>query len=129
MSPNKINAPWFNDSLKRMIRTKKRKWNKYKRSRRTSHLREYCQYCRNVKFAVNSELAKYEKNEFQNKQYKPKELFSYVDQRTKSSNRILSLKHDKNEITNDEDKCEALSQYYSGVFTADTTSCLTVSQK
>ena len=56
------------------------------------------------------------KNKFQNKQYKPKEFFSYVDKRTKCSNRILSLKHDNNGITNDEDKCEALSQYYSDVF-------------
>ena len=61
MLSNRINAPRFNESLKRMIRTKKRKWNKYKRSRETSHLRDYRQYCRSVKFAVNSERAKYEK--------------------------------------------------------------------
>ena len=119
MSWNRINAPWFNDSLKRMIRTKKRKWNKYKRSRQTSHLREYRQHCRSVKAAVNFERAKYEKNRFQNKQDKPKELFSYHDKLTKSSNRILSLKLDNKEITNDEDKCEALSQYYTEIFTAD----------
>ena len=57
-----------------MIHTKNRIWNKYKRNRQTSHLRQYRDYCISVKLVVSSEPAKYEKSKFNNRQYKPKEF-------------------------------------------------------
>ena len=46
ISSRSKNAPWFNNHMKRITRTKKRKWKKYKRWRTRRHLADYNRYCR-----------------------------------------------------------------------------------
>ena len=115
----KINAPWFNNHLKRMTRKKQRLWKKYKRSQCDTHLREYRQFCKTLHSSVNSARGSYEKYKFQNKGIKPKEFFNYIDSRTKSQRGIPSLKSGSCEYLVDSDKAEALSDHYSQAFTLD----------
>ena len=54
----KINSLWINNRIKAMIRTMKRKWSVYKRHKTSNLLREYRQYCKQVKQTVFDERKK-----------------------------------------------------------------------
>ena len=119
IAKNGKNAPWYNDTLKRMTRTKQRKWHKYKRSKLDRDLREYRSYCKQVQHAVKRERALYEIKKFKDKSHKAKEFFRYIDNRTSFLQTVPTLKIDSNDLHHDDEKCEALNNYYSTVFTRD----------
>ena len=112
-------SPWFNSSLKRLTRTKQRKWNKYRRSHSTAHFREYRSYCRYVHRAVVDARSSYETNKFKNKYCNPSEFFKYIDKRTKVTSGVDSIMVGDNLISDSFEKANALNDHYVSVYTRD----------
>ena len=113
------NAPWFTPHLKRILRTKQRKYNKYKNNSTNRNFTEYMNFCVLVKNKINSCKAKYEKRKFLGKNQNPKQFFDYINRRTKRTQPVANLVHDGRIISDDSEKAEILLQQYCSVFTAD----------
>ena len=110
-------APWITPYIKRIIRTKKRKWLKYKRSPIAHNLSEYKTFCKFVKTRVNDARAQYEKHKFQNRASNPKQFFNYIGSKTKDHSAVPALMVNGAEVIEDPCKAEALSKHYQTVFT------------
>ena len=119
ISSRSKNAPWFNNHLKRITRTKKRKWKKYKRWRTRRHLADYNRYCKYVHKEVICARSKYEKQKFIRKQAEPKSFFNYIDNRTNGRKPIATLNVGDTQIVSNHGKATALGTHYQSVFTRD----------
>ena len=113
------NVPWFTPYLKRIIRTKQRKFNKYKNNPTNPNLTEYKTFCQFVKDKINSSKVKYERRKFLGKSENPKQFFDYVNRRTKRSQPVANLHHEGRIVSDDLEKAEILLQQYCSVFTED----------
>ena len=62
---NSNNSPWFNSYLRRLLRTKQRKWKKYRSSLSQAYLVEYRQYCKFVSRKIFEARRRYERRKFE----------------------------------------------------------------
>jgi len=113
------NVPWFSPYLKRIFRTKQRKFNKFKNNSTNRNLTEYKNYCLFVKEKINASKVRYERRKFLGKNKNPKQFFDYVNRRTKRVQPVANLQHDGRIITDDSEKAEILLRQYCSVFTED----------
>ena len=114
-------VPWYTPVLKTMDRKKKRKYRKWKRNPCPRNLREYKDYAKKVKKKVVSTKKHYEKRKFNDKNRNPKQFFSYVNSRTKSSQPVSNLIDNENDrlVTDPTEKANLLLRQYRSVFTHD----------
>jgi hypothetical protein len=116
---DKRNNPWVTGYVKRIIRTRQRKWNKFNINKTRANEVEYRDYCKFVHTKVIDARSRYEKNKFEGKDRNTKEFFNYVDARTNVHHGVGSLKVNNVDLTCDFDKATALSDQYKYVFTHD----------
>ena len=117
--PTHRQSPWVDRRLKCLIRTKKRRWDKYKKSRNPTHLVEYRIFCKHVKKKVEEARSIYEKKKFNNRKKDAKQFFNYIDRRTKRKDNVPTLLVDDTVIIDDFLKAKTLSDQYESVFTID----------
>ena len=58
------NVPWFNPALRRLIRTKQRKYNEYKNNPNNRYLTEYKNYCKFARSKITSCKINFERQKF-----------------------------------------------------------------
>lgn len=120
LGPHKT-SPWYNSFIKRLIRKKRIKYDRYKINRTRRNKRSYNKYCKYVKKETLKAKINYERKLFLNKNKSPKSFYSYVNKATKknSDSYIPPLVVDGETIIDDRGKADALSAQYKSVFTID----------
>ena len=118
-------VPWMTTTVKRMIRKKKRLWNKSKRSKADKDWESF----RNLRKAVKTKMKKlhdeYIGSILDNSlKERPKKFWSYISSMKKEANGIPTLKTDKGPAINSKMKAEALNAQYQSVFTKEDTSTI-----
>ena len=113
------NVPWFTPALKRLVRTKQRKYNKYKNNPNNRNLTEYKNYCKFVKSKITSCKINFEKRKFMRKNTNSKPFFNYINSRTKRSQPVANLFHNNRTVTLDSEKADILQQQYCSMFNLD----------
>ena len=115
----KNETPWFTNSLRRMKRTKQRKWNKYKRSPTNRHLNEYKSFSKNYSKELEKSKSLYEERKFNQKNTKAKQFFNFIRNATEVRDQVSTLEVNGRFIEKNSHKCEALSNHYKTVYTRD----------
>ena len=118
-------VPWMTTTVKKMIRKKKRLWNKAKRSKADKDWESF----RNLRKAVKTKMKKlhdeYIGSILDNSlKERPKKFWSYISSMKKDANGIPTLKTDKGPAINSKMKAEALNAQYQSVFTKEDTSTI-----
>eukprot|EP00057_Strongylocentrotus_purpuratus_P010558 XP_011665032.1 PREDICTED: RNA-directed DNA polymerase from mobile element jockey-like [Strongylocentrotus purpuratus] len=115
-------VPWINSTIKRMIRKKKRAWNKAKKSELEKDWDKFREIRKAIKAKMRKSHEEYVKGILENSlKEKPKKFWSYISSLKKDANGIPTLKTDHGPATDSKMKATALNQQYQSVFTKEDT--------
>ncbi len=107
---------WMNRNTLRLIRKKRKLWDFYKNSGALDDFLLHKEYVDKVKKEVKKAKTDFEKALLS--KVNKKKFFSYMRSKTKSKDKITTLKNsDGDLVESDIDKCEILNQYFNSVFT------------
>ena len=112
-------APWVNRNIKRLIRIKKRRYDKAKQSGTTEDWETFKEFRRFVKHELIKSHDEYilDTDGKDNGFKISKKFWSYVKSKRRDMTGIPVLKVDGIEITTGREKAEALSEQYDSIFT------------
>nr|CAH8845910.1 unnamed protein product [Trichobilharzia regenti] len=115
----KHSPPWINREIRKLLRRKRKCWNLFA-TLETSETRELYTTARNKAIAeIRQSRMKFETHLAQNAKAQPKKIFSYLNFRNKTPNGVPNLIIDKDTIEEDQEKAEAMANYFSQVFTQE----------
>ena len=117
----KHHLPWISQSIKQLLRRKKRRYNKAKRTKKAKHWEDYRKIQQEYRNTVKIAHEKYLQDLFEDDKGKPnKKFWRMIKARRKDDIGIPALR-DRNgkTVTNAKDKAQALSEQYKKVFTTE----------
>ena len=123
--PKKLNkkspqTPWMNRELLRLVRTKRRKWKRYKETNSEQYLIQYTELEKKVKKGTRKAKKNYERNLAKNAKSNPKQFYSYLKSKTSNRESVGPLKNsDKTLVTEDKMMAEMLNNFFGSVFTRE----------
>ncbi|CAH8669480.1 unnamed protein product [Schistosoma bovis] len=115
----KNSPPWITKTVRKLLRKRKNHWNMFISTGLEQYRSSYCKIRNACKALISKTRHSYEKQLVRDSRYSPKRLFSHIKRRTKRSDGIPSLLIRDNPLIlaeNDAEKAEALSEYFSKVF-------------
>ena len=111
--------PWINRQIRRLLRRKQKCWNLFI-ILETSEARRLYTVARNKAISeIRQSRIKFEMHLVQTATTQPKKIFSYMNFRNKAPNGTPNLKIDNETIEEDQEKAEAMANYFSQVFTQE----------
>lgn len=109
--------PWINRQIRRLLRRKRKCWNLFI-TLETSEARSLYTVSRNKAIAeIRQSRMKFEMHLAQSATAQPKKIFSYMNLRNRTNNGIPNLTIGDETIEEDQEKAEAMANYFSQVFT------------
>ena len=111
---------WMNTTTMAMIKKKKRSYEKYLQTRDGKEYVEYTRARNQAKTQIRRAVREYEKDIAKKAKKDPKAFYKYVNTKLKTRNRITNLTGDDGTIiSEDGDKAEVFSNFFSKVFTVE----------
>ncbi|VDP60993.1 unnamed protein product [Schistosoma mattheei] len=111
--------PWITKTVRKLLRKRKKHWNMFISTGLEQYTSSYCKIKNACRALISKTRRSYEKQLVRDPRYSSKRLFSYIKRRTQRSDGIPSLMIQENPLIlaeNDIEKAEALSKYFSYVF-------------
>ena len=109
---------WLDAEVRTKIREKRRAWNEWKRTGRTSDKLKYAKSERESKKMIRNKKNALERNIAKNRNLNPKLYYSYVNSTKRHRSRIGPLKNDNGEfIIKPKEQAKAFSDFFGSVFT------------
>ena len=116
--PNR-DAPWLTENIKRMKRTRKRKWRVFRNNPNRQNRTSYQTCCKAVKKSIEEARKSYERKKFSEKNVDARALAKYIEKKMKPREPIPYLVSNGRHVTNNAEKASILSAQYSSVFSID----------
>ncbi|XP_072046463.1 uncharacterized protein [Amphiura filiformis] len=121
-------VPWMTTTIKRLIKKKKRQWNKAKRTQTEEDWETFRKLRKEVKAEMKKSHEKYVGRILDNSlKETPKKFWSYISSLKKDTNGIPTLKTDNGPAIDSKMKANGLNEQYQSVFTShipkETTNC------
>ena len=103
----------MNRELLRLVRTKRRKWKRYKETNSEQYLIQYTELEKKVKKGTRKAKKNYERNLAKNAKSNPKQFYSYLKSKTSNRESVGPLKNsDKTLVTEDKMMAEMLNNFF-----------------
>ena len=120
MTSFQYNLPWFNRSLRRQTRTKKRLYDKTKKSGNPVHWNEFRAARKRLQRKLKSAREAYISDFLQEAiKENPKRFWSYIKQLKNVDPSVSHFKVNRKIVSDGRTKSEILSKQFSGVFTSE----------
>ena len=119
--------PWISNNIRRLMRRRKRAYNKYKRSKSNYNWERYKDLQNTVKDEIAQSHTRYIERIFSSdndEKVVNKKSWSYIKKLRKDSVGIPTLKSNGKEATKAKEKAEVLGKQYKSVFTKEDTSSI-----
>ena len=118
--PKSKQPPWLNRELLRLVRTKRRKWKKYKETNSQQYLEQYKELEKKVKKGTRNAKKNYERKLAKDSKSNPKLFYSYLKSKTSNRESVGPLKASNNHLVTDEkEMAEMLNNFFGSVFTRE----------
>ena len=112
-----IRAPWSTRYIGKLSKIKRKKWDRYKFTRRRYDYEQYRTALSRFNTEKEEAIRRYEGNIIANKKTCPKKYYEYVGSKDKYSEAKISLKCDSNVITDDKQCAQKFNDFFTSVFT------------
>ena len=111
--------PYITRGIKRQMRVRKRRWDRFRKTRRREDLLKYETAKQQVKKSLDEEYLKYLDGMFDETRKGTKKLWSFVKSKKKDRIGIPALLSDSKLVTSAQEKAEVLATQYESVFTKE----------
>jgi Skp family chaperone for outer membrane proteins len=114
---NKKTKPlWMNEKALAKVKKKHAAWRRYLQTRDGEEYAEYCKARNQARNATRRAVSDFEKQIAQEAKKNPKAFYRYVQSKTKSRTGIGDLDTERGPATTDEEKAQALNNFFASVF-------------
>ena len=121
---------WMNNNIMRLIRKKRRLWNRYKTTKDYTEYHSYLEVQKTVARVIRAAKKKFERKLAKNIKKNPRQFYSHLNAHTKSRSQVGPLQDDQGApVSDSQGMCNILNSFFSSVFTDEDTSNIPIPQQ